>query len=121
MGSASDAEGATRVEVTVGGGQGDWWEIGGALPPGELSFSQVVTTNHDDGPVTTGLIKSTFADQIPNVRVTAVYRDSAGRIVGGDFTIVDIVPGHGDASFRIDASSRPEGVDITRTEVFWGE
>jgi hypothetical protein len=120
VGSASDVGGAARIEVTPGGAQTDWWELGGVIP-GELTISRVSTTNHDDGPVTTGLITSTFAEEVPNVRVTAVYRDAAARIVGGDSTVVDQVPGHGEATFRIDASGGPERVDIARTEVFWGE
>jgi hypothetical protein len=117
VGTASDARGAKSVEVVAENGEHDWNEID--YVPGELVFSQVKTTQGDYGPQTTGRIQSSFDDQLETVKIMSVYRNPAGKVIGGLYTYVDFVPAQGKASFKISAFSDLENAKIKDTEVYY--
>jgi hypothetical protein len=90
-----------RVQALVGNTQN--------LPKGEVSptltTTGVVNTPGEFGSTTTGTITSTSTKDLKEVQATAVYLNSAGAIIGGDFTFVDFIPANGSTSFQIQGTS----------------
>ena len=83
----------------------------------ELDTKDVKTVAEEFGGLkTTFLLTSTFPEAQEAIQVTAIYRDDAGKVVGGYFTFIEFVEANdetaGEISFFIDV----EG--ITETELF---
>jgi hypothetical protein len=53
------------------------------------------------GPKVTGEISNPFTKDLEDIEAIAVYYDSAGNILAGDFTFIDFVPAGGTAAFDI--------------------
>ncbi|MFI0487501.1 hypothetical protein [Actinomadura sp. 9N215] len=88
--------------------------------------TQQATRPADGGRTTlTFTIDSAFAKPIPGVDASVVFRDGAGRIIGGvdhvtsraDFDGVDVPPGRSDHELTLKEDA-PAGVDESRTEVY---
>jgi hypothetical protein len=111
-GSASDVQGAKKMEVVLGGSTDNWEELD--FVPGTLTFSEVKTKKDTYGGLTTtGRIHSEFADQMESVEIIAVYKNKAGKVLGGASTYVDFIPAGGDSSFKINSFSDIKGVSST--------
>jgi hypothetical protein len=117
IGTTNDAQGATRMEVVIANGENDWQLIDEIA--GEFTFSDVKTKATDYGPTTTGRISSTFEEQVDDVRVDAVYKDAAGKVLGGSYTYVDFVPAGGQASFKVSTWSEINPKKVTQTDVYY--
>lgn len=117
FGYPGDATGATELEVVAANGLDHWTKY--ADIPGQLSISQVKTKVKDSTIKTTGRIGSTFEQQLEGVSITAVYRDSAGEVVGVREGYVEFIPADGEASFMVQSYSEKDP-DIATTEVLLG-
>jgi hypothetical protein len=98
-----------RVQVAV-----VRWQPAGAAT-GRLTVDGARTSAAAGRVTTTGTLRSTFATDLADVQVVAVYRDGAGRILGGEQGDVDLVPAGGSVPVLIDTSSAP--ARIARTEM----
>ena len=65
----------------------------------------------------TAPVSYTHLKDLKDVIVTAVYRDGANKIVGGDFTFLNFVPAGGNAAVTVDAINW-EGEAPAATEVY---
>lgn len=74
---APTAPASIVVEVDVG----DWYAAD--APNGEFTFDQVTTVEHEGGISTTGIVRSSFAEEVAVSVVVAVHRNAAGDIIGG--------------------------------------
>lgn len=109
VGGAGFPEGeATSMEVAI---DYDWEEID--FDVGEFILSNLKTTSDRYSTSTRGVITSTFEEKQEDVEVIVVWRDSAGRILGGDFTYVDFVNAGQKVSFEVTALDRIRGIDQT--------
>jgi hypothetical protein len=103
-----------RVQALVGTTQ--------SLPTGDVSptltTTGVVNTPGEFGSSTTGTITSTSKKDLKEVQATAVYLNSAGAIIGGDFTFVDFVPANGSTSFQIQGTSDSGIPGLANTVVY---
>jgi hypothetical protein len=117
IGTTNDAQGATRMEVVIANGENDWQIIDEIA--GEFTFSDIKTRATDYGPTTTGRISSTFEEQVDDVRVDVVYKDAAGKVLGGSYTYVDFVPAGGQASFKVSTWSEINPKKAAQTDVYY--
>ena len=108
---ASDLPGVKALEVQVLPGATE------EAPQGTSAFvvDQVNTVKDQYvGYKTTAQVTSPFAKDLSNVRATAVYRNTAGAIMGGDFTYVSFVPGKGTTGLEIPSfHDYPEAPAVT--------
>jgi hypothetical protein len=96
------------MEVQIGSPQ--WEDAGQTL--GTFQISSIATRTGEFGQLTTtARVKSTFAKELKSTMAVAVYRNAAGKIVGGDFTFVDFIPAGGTASLSISGLSAIPGID----------
>lgn len=110
VGSSSDAgRGAKRLEVQISNDPSDWTSID--YEPGGMAASQLRVTRETYSNSVTGRLASDFEDRMADVKVVIVYR-SAGKVIGGDETYLDFVPGGGTAAFKVysDFAHLPKGV-----------
>lgn len=77
----------------------------------------IASTKNDFGMKTVATVTSPFTKDLKDVLVTAVYRDGANKIVGGDFTFLNFVPAGGNAAVTVD-SINWEGEAPAATEVY---
>jgi len=111
VGKDTSAANASRMDVTALVGS---WQPVGQLQ-GQVRASNVRTFRAPDGDTESSVtLRSTFAQPV-DVDAVAVWRDRAGRIIGGTSDGVDHVPA-GVSVARIDTSSAPR--NIPRTEVY---
>lgn len=89
----------TKMEVTVHAGL----EATDSASFGDVTFSGVKTTSDAYGTTTSGRVTSSYVEELKYAEVVAIYRNSAGKIVGGDSTLIDVLPnGDTKVSFKID-------------------
>lgn len=106
----------TRMEVRLG--STDWEEID--FTAGRLVVSDVRTKPDEFGGwTTTGTIESQFESQQESVRIEVVHRNSAGDIIGGDFTFLDFIDPNTTIGFEVDTILDLRDVDRNATEVYW--
>lgn len=111
--SGTDVVGIARMDVQV---FADTWEKMDG-PVGEFTVEGVQTVPEEYGGVrTTGLLKSTFAEDLESVELTSVYYDTAGAILGGTFTYADFVPANGSIGFEL--STFNDIPNLGKTEVY---
>lgn len=103
------------MEVRLG--EPRWEEAREALGAFTVSDVQIRYGEFGDATVT-GQVASTFADEITDAYANAVYRDSAGAIVGGDFTFIDFIPPGDSIPFEISGFGSPPAA--TGAEVYIG-
>jgi hypothetical protein len=94
---------STSIEIVPStDGRAEWTEID--YEPGSFAFSKVKSKKGSQGRATaTGRIASTFTNPMESLGFCAVYRNTAGDIIGGTFGVVDAGPAGGDASFKIES------------------
>lgn len=72
---------------------------------GRFSTSGISSRVDDFGMKTTGTIMSTFSQDIKKPKAVAIYRNTSGKVIGGDFAFVNFVPGKGRAAVTIQSIS----------------
>jgi hypothetical protein len=109
-----DGAGVTRMRVRVVVNR---WVPGQGLASG-LTTGGIRTGRALDGEgvTTVATVHSNLSRNLNDVKVVAVYYNSAGRIIGGDDDKVDFLPAGGTAPVTIDASH--VGPGVARTEVY---
>lgn len=113
VGNGTDVVGVERMDVQIF--TDDWETLDG--PPGEFTAEGVQTVPEEYGGMkTTGLLKSTFAEDLQDIEVTAIYYDAAGAIVGGTFTYAAFVPANGSIGFELSTFNNVP--NLGKTEVY---
>jgi hypothetical protein len=82
-----------------------------------FAVEDVRTASGGGQTTTTGRLVSTFATEQTFVQLVAIYRDAAGRIIGGAGGGVQSIPAGGSADFEI-VEATP-GAEVAATEVYW--
>jgi len=109
-GLAAVAGEATRMSVTVSDAPQGWSESAGV--PGDVVLTDILTRHDRDGTRTEGRAGSTFPAALRDVQVVVVYRDLAGRPVGGLDAIIPLlepgasVPWLAEGSFALQLARR---------------
>ena len=68
-----------------------------SAPEGELRRVRGLTQTDEYGTETTFTVSSTYQIDLETTYAYAIYRDSAGQIIGGTYGFVDLVPAGGQA------------------------
>lgn len=106
----------TRMEVRMG--STDWEEID--FSAGRFVVSDVQTKPEQFGGwKTTGTIQSEFVERQESVRIDVVHRNSAGDVIGGDFTFLDFIDPGTRIGFDVSTTLDLKDVDREATEVYW--
>jgi hypothetical protein len=87
--------GIGRVDVQVEEGSG------GPVPEGAFTISDVSTSSDEFGIYTAFVVSSTYDVELELPYAYAVYRDAAGRIIGGANGFVDVIPARGRANGEV--------------------
>jgi hypothetical protein len=87
--------GVGRLDVRVEEG------AGGSVPDGAFTISDVSTTSDEFGIYTTFVVSSTYDMELELPYAYAIYRDAAGRIIGGASSVIDLVPPGGRANGEV--------------------
>jgi hypothetical protein len=104
------AHGIGRLEVlTVEGG-------GGPVPQGALTASEVSTSSDEFGVYTTFVVSSSYDVELARPHAYAVYRNAAGKIVGGANGVIDPIPPRGRAKGAVTAFAVVP--DVARVDVY---
>lgn len=108
-----DANGVTKMTVQVLPGQTESLEE----DPANFKVSKVTTRAQEYGGLkTTATVESPFTKDLKDLKAVAIYRDGGGKVIGGDFTILNFVPAGGRASVSIDALT--DGLTPASTDVY---
>ncbi len=103
------AHGIGRLEVlTVAGG-------GGPVPQGALTASDVSTSSDEFGVYTTFVVSSSYDVELARPHAYVVYRNAAGKIVGGANGVIDPIPPRGRATAAVTAFAVVP--DVARVDV----
>lgn len=108
-----DVDGVVDLDAQVlPPGSGGAWEDAVAL-----TAEQVTTVRQEQGGLTTtGTIRSSFARELQDVHVAAVYRGADGQVIGGDYTVVPLVAANGTA--QVEVTSFGDGPTPASTELY---
>lgn len=91
---------------------GNWTEVD--FRPGSFTFEGVTTEPQQyGGPVTKGLIVSSFEEDQEFVQMVAVYKDGAGSVLGGESGYAEFVPAGGSVGFEISPLGQLPGIATT--------
>lgn len=69
--------------------------VGGPLPEGAVSATDVATSSDEFGTYTSFVASSTYDEELPEPRVHVVYRNARGAIVGGHNAPIDAIAPQG--------------------------
>jgi hypothetical protein len=89
--------GIGRLDIRTGGREGE------PVPGGAFTVADVSTSSDEFGVYTTFVVSSSYAVELKLTPAYAVYRDAAGRIVGGASGLVDLIPPRGQANGEVTA------------------
>lgn len=102
--------GVGRLEFTFEEGYED------SAPEGAFTVSEVASQTDSYGTETTFMVTSTYEVDLETTYAYAIYRNSAGEIIGGTYGFVDLVPAGGQARGTVMSYEPVEGV--AETEVY---
>jgi hypothetical protein len=105
------ANGVGRLEVEFEEGYGD------TVPDGAFSISEVATSTDEFSTETTFVVTSTYAQDLDSPYAYVIYRDSAGKIIGGTYGFVDMIPANGRASGTLTSFDPVDGVATSEVDV----
>jgi hypothetical protein len=91
------ADGIGRLDIRTEEGEGD------PAPRGNLTVADVSTSSDEFGVYTTFVVSSSYDMAFELPHAYAVYRDAAGRIIGGANGLIDVIPPRGRASGEVTA------------------
>ena len=86
------SNGISRLEVGFEEGYGD------SVPEGAFTVSEVATTTDEYGTTTTFTVASSYGVDLDSPYAYVIYRDTAGKIIGGTYGLVDMIPAGGRAN-----------------------
>jgi hypothetical protein len=89
--------GIGRLDIRTEGREGE------PVPGGVFTVADVSTSSDEFGVYTTFVVSSSYAVELKLTPAYAVYRDAAGRIVGGANGLVDLIPPRGRANGEVTA------------------
>jgi hypothetical protein len=89
---------------------------GEPVPSGALTVANVSTSSDEFGVYTTFVVSSSYTVELELMPAYAVYRDAAGRIVGGANGLVDLIPPRGRANGEVTAFAVVP--NVARAEVY---
>jgi hypothetical protein len=112
--SEDTGNGVARLDVQFEEG------FGGEVPEGSFTVSEVATTTDESVTETTFVVASTYQVDLDSPYAYAIYRDSAGKIIGGTYGFVDMIPASGRASGTITSFDPVDGVATTEVYVDMG-
>ena len=75
----------------------------GPVPEGAFAVADVVTSSDEFGVYTTFIVSSSYAVEFELSYAYAVYRDAAGKIVGGANGLVDLIAPGGRSTGEVTA------------------
>jgi hypothetical protein len=78
--------GIGRLDIRTAKGEG------GPAPRGSFAVADVSTSSDEFGVYTTFVVSSSYDAELELPHAYAVYRDPAGRIVGGANSLIDLIP-----------------------------
>jgi hypothetical protein len=87
-----------------------------SAPEGSFTVSGVSTQSDEYSTETTFTVASTYEIDLETTYAYAIYRDSAGAIIGGTYGFVDLIPAGGQAAGTITSYDPVAGV--ANTEVY---
>ena len=87
--------GIGRLDIQVEEG------TGGPVPQGAFTITDVSTSSDEFGIYTAFVVSSTYEVELELPYAYAVYRNAAGRIVGGANGFVDVIPARGRANGEV--------------------
>jgi hypothetical protein len=90
--------------------------VGEPVPGGAFTVADVSTSSDEFGVYTTFVVSSSYAVEFELTPAYAVYRDAAGRIVGGANGVVDLIPPRGRANGEVTAFAVVP--NVARAEVY---
>jgi hypothetical protein len=102
--------GIGRLDIQTTGREGE------PVPDGTFTVADVSTSSDEFGVYTTFVVSSSYAVEFELTPAYAVYRDAAGRIVGGASGLVDLIPPRGRANGEVTAFAVVP--NVARTEVY---
>ncbi len=104
-------KGIGRLDVrTEAGGEVE------SVPGGAFTVANVSTSSDEFGVYTTFVVSSSYDVEFELSHAYAVYRDGAGRIVGGANGLIDLIPPRGRANGEVTAFSVVP--NVARAEVY---
>jgi hypothetical protein len=89
--------GIGRLDVRTEEGRGD------PVPQGTFTVANVSTSSDEFGVYTTFVVSSSYDVEFERSRAYAVYRDAAGKIIGGATGLIDLIPPRGRAMGEVTA------------------
>ncbi|HKY67276.1 MAG TPA: hypothetical protein VJM49_12935, partial [Acidimicrobiales bacterium] len=107
-------EGVGRLEFSFEEGYNE------SAPEGTFSVSEVTTETDDYGTETSFTVASTYEVDLESTYAYAIYRDASGKIIGGTYGFVDLVPAGGTARGSITSFEPVQGVSATEVYVDQG-
>jgi hypothetical protein len=102
--------GIGRLDIRTEGREGE------PVPGGTFTVAHVSTSSDEFGVYTTFVVSSSYAVEFELTPAYAVYRDVAGRIVGGASGLVDLIPPRGRANGEVTAFAVVP--NVARAEVY---
>jgi hypothetical protein len=102
--------GIGRLDIRTEGREGE------TVPSGTFTVADVSTSSDEFGVYTTFVVSSSYAVEFELMPAYAVYRDAAGRIVGGASGLIDLIPPRGRANGEVTAFAVVP--NVARTEVY---
>jgi hypothetical protein len=105
------ANGVGRLDVQFEEGFGD------SVPEGAFSISEVSTSTDEFSTETTFVVTSTYAQDLDSPYAYVIYRDAAGKIIGGTYGFVDMIPANGRASGTLTSFDPVDGVATSEVYV----
>ncbi len=108
-----DGAKVTKVDVQINPGQPSTY----VLTQNPFSFENVNYIGGSYSSKVTGIVKNSYTDKISTVIVAVVGYDKDGKIIGGGFTFVDVIPANGQAAFEIlvDFDLKPDRIETYAT------
>lgn len=104
--------GIGRLDIRTEGREGQ------PVPGGAFTVADVSTSSDEFGVYTTFVVSSSYSVEFELTPAYAVYRDAAGRIVGGASGRVDLIPPRGRANGEVTAFAVVP--NVARAEVYVG-
>jgi len=102
--------GIGRLDIRTEGRGGE------PVPRGAFTVADVSTSSDEFGVYTTFVVSSSYAVEFELTPAYAVYRDAAGRIVGGASGLIDLIPPRGRANGEVTAFAVVP--NVVRAEVY---
>jgi hypothetical protein len=86
---------------------------------GEITANGISTSIDDWGaPITNFTAESTYGEQLDGPYAFAIYRNSAGEIIGGDWDIMSFIQANGSSTGEVQSLYTIANIDAAQTEIY---